>query len=84
MSIPTSAPPSPNDAKRRIANAVRRGDPPQVIEDRRRDLAEANIAAAIERALSKAPPLTDEQCARLAERLRDVPADNAANSTDAA
>jgi len=78
VSTPTSAPPSPNAAKRLIANAVRRGDPPEVIEARRGDLAEANIAAAIDRALSKAPPLTDEQCARLAERLRGVPADEAA------
>lgn len=67
MSAPLTA---PNAAKQRLASAARSKQPPEVIADRRRDLAEANIAAAIARALSTAPPLTDEQCARLAARLR--------------
>lgn len=63
---------TPTQARSRLANDTRRKAPPEVIADRRRDLAEANIAAAITRALSTAPPLTDEQCARLAARLRDA------------
>ncbi len=80
----STAPATPNDAKRRIANAVRSKQPPEVIEDRRRELAEANIAAAIERALSKAPPLTDEQCERLADRLRGVDGNTSATSSEEA
>lgn len=40
--------------------------------DARRELAEANIAAYVEKTLAQAPPLTDEQRARLAELLRPV------------
>lgn len=61
---------TPTAARSLLANAHRRHDPPQVIDQHRRDLAEANIAAAIDRALSTAPPLTDAQCDRLAARLR--------------
>jgi hypothetical protein len=43
---------------------------PDQVEDRRRDLAEAKIADYIERVLAEAPPLTDEQRAKLAELLR--------------
>lgn len=57
-------------ARSRLATAHLRNEPPEVITERRRDLAEANIAAAIDRALSTAPPLTDAQCERLAARLR--------------
>jgi hypothetical protein len=67
ISIPI---PTPTQARSRLANDSRRKAPPDVIADRRRELAEANIAAAIARALSTAPPLSDEQCARLAARLR--------------
>ncbi|MGV2985916.1 hypothetical protein ACNPNP_19670 [Microbacterium sp. AGC85] len=65
-----AVPPSQAHARSRVANAVKYGLPPEVIADRRRDLAAANIAAAIDRALSTAPALSDEQCARLAARLR--------------
>lgn len=61
---------TPTDARNRLAVAHRRHASPEAIADRRRDLAEANIAAAIDRALSTAPPLTDAQCDRLAARLR--------------
>lgn len=46
---------SPNDSER--------------IVDARRDLAEARIADAIERIVADAPPLTDNQRARLAAML---------------
>lgn len=39
------------------------------ITDARRSLAEANLAAYIEKTLAAAPPLTDEQVARLAGLL---------------
>lgn len=64
-------------ARSRLATAHRTKQPPEVIAERRSDLLEANLASAIDRALAGAPPLTDEQCARLAERLRGVPADDA-------
>ena len=43
---------------------------PDQIEDRRRDLAEAKITDYLERELAKAPSLTDEQRAKLAELLK--------------
>lgn len=64
------ATPTTTQARSRLASATRYKAPPEVITERRRDLAEANIAAAIDRALSTAPPLTDAQCERLAARLR--------------
>ena len=45
---------------------------PDQAEDRRRDLAEAKIADYIEKVLSKAPELRDDQRTRLAELLRPV------------
>lgn len=63
---------SPTLARSRLANAHRRGEAPEVIAERKAALAEANIAAAIERSLVAAPPLTDEQCERLAAMLRSV------------
>lgn len=45
---------------------------PDQIEDRRRDLAEAKIADFVEKILTSAPPLTDEQRTRLAELLKPV------------
>ena len=62
--------PTPTQARSRLAIDSRRKAPAPVIAERRRDLAEANIAAAIERALATAPALSDEQCDRLAARLR--------------
>lgn len=61
---------TPTRARSLLATSHRRNDPPAVIADRRRDLAAANIAAAIDRALSTAPPLSDEQAEALAARLR--------------
>lgn len=62
--------PTPTKARSRLARAHQDHLGEKVITERRRDLAEANIAAAIDRALSTAPPLTDSQCDRLAARLR--------------
>lgn len=45
---------------------------PVVIEERRRELAEARIADYIEKTLAKFPPLTEEQRVRLAELLKPV------------
>lgn len=70
MEAPMSAPLTPHAAKSRLGSAIRAKRPPEVITGHRRELAEANIAAAIDRALTTAPPLTDEQCDRLAARLR--------------
>jgi hypothetical protein len=42
---------------------------PKAIEDARRDLAAEKIAAYVDKVLDAAPPLTDEQRARLAELL---------------
>ncbi|MGV0718536.1 hypothetical protein ABQE93_24330 [Mycolicibacterium sp. XJ662] len=54
--------------------AVRNGEcPPQTLADAKRDLAEAKIAAYIEKALVAAPPLSDEQLSRLAELLKPAP-----------
>lgn len=40
--------------------------------DKRRALAEAKIADYVEKVLAQAPPLSDDQCARLAELLKPV------------
>ncbi len=77
MASNTLAPPSYRRAQSRVANDLRNGADPEVLAEHRRDLAEEQIAFAIDRALSKAPPLTDEQCDRLAARLRGVPTDAA-------
>jgi hypothetical protein len=73
MSAAVSDPiPSPSKARSSLGHAVAHKRSPEVIAERRRTLAEANIAAAIERALADAPPLSDEQCERLAAMLRRV------------
>lgn len=64
-------------ARSRLATAHRTKQPPEVIADRRSDLLEANVASAIDRMLADAPPLTDAQIDRLADRLRGVPTDDA-------
>lgn len=46
-----------------------KGGDPAAVADARRNLAEAQIKRAIERALAAAPPLTDEQRAKLAALL---------------
>ncbi|UZF54317.1 hypothetical protein LH935_16345 [Gordonia polyisoprenivorans] len=57
-------------AKCRVASLSRKcGPDSDQVADARRDLAEANIAAAIERNLSRAPKLTDDQIARLSALL---------------
>lgn len=53
----------------RVARAVHRGNQ-QEEANARRDLAEAKIARAIERALAVAPPLTTAQVKRLSGILR--------------
>lgn len=52
-----------------VANAVRRGDPPAVVDDARRDLYAAKLERAIRETLAKAPPLSDEQRRELARIL---------------
>jgi len=57
--------------RNRVAALVRHEhdpDSPEVISARR-DLAESKIADAISRAVASAPPLTPEQCNRLARLL---------------
>jgi hypothetical protein len=49
----------------------RRSDDPELVEAKR-GLAEANIAAYIEKVLAQAPPLSDDQKTRLTELLRPV------------
>ena len=46
-------------------------DHPEVT-NARKALAEAKIADYVEKVLAQAPPLSDDQCARLAELLRPV------------
>lgn len=62
---------TPQAAKGRLAARTRylHADDPR-ITDARRDLAAAKIDSFVERALKKAPPLTDEQAERIARRLR--------------
>jgi len=60
---------TPHQAVGYVATAVRVGDPKREA-DARRDLAEAKIAEAIERAVSAAPPLTPAQIRRLSGLLR--------------
>lgn len=54
---------------RAVRNGERRADDPS-IDDARRNLRAAKAAAYIDRILSEAPPLTDEQRVRLAELMR--------------
>ena len=58
-------PESPYTARARIAGLTLRGASPERIDDARRGLAVANIAAAIEREAAKAPPLTAKDAAKL-------------------
>lgn len=44
-----------------------------VVTEARRDLRAANLADHIRRVVNEAPPLTDEQRARLAALLRPIP-----------
>ncbi len=60
---------SPHQAVAHVAAAVRVGDPEREVTARR-NLAEAKIADAIERALAVAPPLTADQTKRLSGLLR--------------
>lgn len=60
--------PSVNQARSRLGVAAHYR--PDDLEDARRSLAEANIADAIRKNVAKAPPLTDDQRARLALLLQ--------------
>ncbi|MGV0772291.1 hypothetical protein [Mycobacterium syngnathidarum] len=63
--------PTPVVAAIAVARAAKHRDP--AAEDQaRRALAEAKIAAYVNKVLSQAPPLSDEQRTRLAELLRPV------------
>jgi hypothetical protein len=53
----------------KVARTTQHGTPEQVVEARQ-ELATANIEAAIERALSTAPPLTPDQIKRLSGLLK--------------
>lgn len=68
--------PVSGEVSRRRAQVARRtqsypADHPHLL-DAKRDLAEAKIAAYVQRVLAAAPPLSDEQRTRLAELLRPV------------
>lgn len=60
---------SPHQAAAHVAVAVRVGDPVREVTARR-NLAEAKISEAVERALAAAPPLTPTQIKRLSGLLR--------------
>lgn len=60
-------------AKSRLGTATRYGTPDEA-EAARRDFKEAKIAAYVERVLAEAPPLTDDQRARLASLFGSTPA----------
>lgn len=60
-------------AKSRLGNATKHGTPDEVL-DARRDFKEAKIAAYVQRVLAEAPPLTDDQRARLAALFGTAPA----------
>jgi hypothetical protein len=68
--VVTDRPPvsKPLQLRGRLANAHRRGDEATILEIRR-DLAAAKLEQYIERVVSEAPPLTDEQRDRLAGLL---------------
>lgn len=55
---------TPIAARSELANATKRNNAEQITEARR-DLATANIAAAIEKNVAKAPPLSEAQKALL-------------------
>ena len=60
---------TPHQATAHVAVAARLGDAAREVTARR-NLAEAKIAAAIERAVAAAPPLTPSQIERLSGLLR--------------
>jgi hypothetical protein len=60
---------TPHQATAHVAVAVRVQDPEREVTARR-NLAEAKIASAIERALAAAPPLTSPQVKRLTGLLK--------------
>jgi hypothetical protein len=62
-------PSTPHSKAIQVAQAHRAKDPERIAQARR-ELAEANIQEAIERALSAAPPLTSAQVTRLSGLLR--------------
>lgn len=66
---PQSEPPTVPQALSDVMVGVRTGDSAREAKGRR-DLAEATIAAAVERALEKAPPLQPSQIRRLSALLR--------------
>jgi hypothetical protein len=69
-----NTPPDISQARSRLALASRRkGHDPQAIEDARRDLAAAKIAAYVARSVASAPKLTREQRARLVTLLSATP-----------
>lgn len=59
----------PHSAAIKVAQAHRANNPERIAKARR-ELAEANIEDAIERALNAAPPLSPAQVARLSGLLR--------------
>lgn len=62
---------TPYSARARVAALhAKRPKDRAAISDARRDLAAANVAAAIERNLKAAPPLTEDQVERLSDLLR--------------
>ena len=62
-------PSTPHSKAIQVAQAHRAKDPERIAQARR-ELAESNIAAAVERALAAAPPLTPTQVKRLSGLLR--------------
>lgn len=60
---------TPHQAAGYVATAARLGDPEKEATARR-NLAEAKITAAVERALEKSPPLTSAQLRRIGSLLR--------------
>lgn len=69
--MPTTADHAVRSANARLAGLYTYGRKPDPATEAqaRRDLAEAKIARCIEEAVAAAPPLTDEQCNRLARLL---------------
>lgn len=58
------------DARSRLAVASRRGGDPKARAEARRDLAAAKIAQYVTKIVAEAPPLSDEQAAKIAGLLR--------------
>lgn len=68
-------PPTVAHHRARLANAVRRGDDAAATESRR-DLKAARLEDHIRKTVDEAPPLTDEQRARLAQLLQPTAGGN--------